>query len=627
LCDGWEAGHHEGKGRAAVKLDRARLARMVPPARQRYLLEAMFDAAAGVLGLAAAVFLRYDFALPPDGAGAMVPVLLTAAAAQLLAGAVCGLYAGRWRFGAFEEVAALVQATILATAIVALANRFPLDRPVPVSATLAYGAIALVVMAGLRWCWRLVLDRRLRPRGEGLTPVIVFGAGEAGAQLITSMMRNPASPYLPVALLDDDRAKRSLGIMGVPVMGRREDLGPVAERLEAEALIIALPSAGAPEVRELSDLAAAADLQVMVLPSVAELFGESVDLTDVRPLTEADLLGRRVIDTDVDAIAEYLTGRRVLVTGAGGSIGSELCHQIYRFAPAELVMLDRDESALHAVQLSMEGRALLDSRNLVVGDVRDGERLDEVFAEHRPEVVFHAAALKHLPLLEMHPAEAYKTNCVGTQNLLDASVQHGVDRFVNVSTDKAADPCSVLGFTKRIAERLTAATAQRAEGTYLSVRFGNVLGSRGSVLTTFRSQIEAGGPITVTDPDVTRYFMTVEEAVQLVIQAGAVGSDGEVLVLDMGEPVRIAEVAQRLIDQAERPIEVVYTGLRTGEKLHEVLLGGDERDRRTAHPLISHVDVPALSPSAIRRQAAPDKTVLGRLSETSTPLPLIAWDD
>ncbi len=358
--------------------------------------------------------------------------------------------------------------------------------------------------------------------------------------------------------------------------------------------MVAVPSASARLIREVSAQADEAGLWVKVLPPVSELFGAEVSVADLRPITEADLLGRHEIDTDMDEIAGYVTGQRVLVTGAGGSIGSELCRQIYRFAPAELVMLDRDESALHAVQLSIEGRAMLDTPNLIVADIRDGARIEKVFELKRPEVVFHAAALKHLPLLEMHPGEALKTNVWGTQNLLDAARRHAVLKFVNISTDKAADPCSVLGYTKRVAERLTASTADQSPGTYLSVRFGNVLGSRGSVLTTFRSQIDSGGPVTVTHPDVTRYFMTVEEAVQLVIQAGAVGGDGEALVLDMGEPVRIDDVARRLIEQADRRVEIVYTGTRPGEKLHEILLGSGEADHRPRHPLISHVQVPPL---------------------------------
>ena len=336
-----------------------------------------------------------------------------------------------------------------------------------------------------------------------------------------------------------------------------------------------------------------------VVPGVESLLGDDIEFTDVRPLNERDLLGRHEISTDVDQIAGYLAGKRVLVTGAGGSIGSELSRQIQRFEPAELIMLDRDESALHAVQLSIMGRAMLDDRNLVVADIRERGRLREVFVEHRPQVVFHAAALKHLPLLEMYPEEAIKTNVKGTLDLLEISDEFGVERFVNISTDKAADPSCVLGYTKRIAERLTAQVAAEASGTFLSVRFGNVLGSRGSVLTAFREQIARGGPVTVTHPEITRYFMTVEEAVQLVIQAGAIGRSGEALVLDMGSPVKIADVARRLVAHADRTVDIVYTGLRPGEKLHEVLLGSDEVDARPVHPLISHVYVPPLEIGAL----------------------------
>jgi FlaA1/EpsC-like NDP-sugar epimerase len=313
-----------------------------------------------------------------------------------------------------------------------------------------------------------------------------------------------------------------------------------------------------------------------------------------------DLLGRRQIETDLDLIAGYLTGKRVLVTGAGGSIGSELCRQLDRLAPAELMMLDRDESALHAVQLSLRGQALLDDPALILADLRDGEAIRAVFAERRPQVVFHAAALKHLPLLERHPGEAVKSNIWGTQTLLCAAAGNGVETFVNISTDKAANPASVLGYSKRITERLTAYAGMTSDGTFLNVRFGNVLGSRGSVLTAFSAQIEAGGPITVTHPEVTRYFMTVQEAVQLVIHAAAIGRDGEALVLEMGEPVRITEVARQLAATSSASVDIVYTGLRPGEKLHEELFGDGELDVRPLHPLISHVEVPALDPALVR---------------------------
>jgi FlaA1/EpsC-like NDP-sugar epimerase len=401
-------------------------------------------------------------------------------------------------------------------------------------------------------------------------------------------------------MLDDDPGKRKLRIIGVPVLGGRQQLVEAARSTRADTLLIAIPSASADLVTELSELARIAGVAVKVLPPVWELFEGNVDASDIRDVTTADLLGRHEIHTDLEAIAGYLTGKRVLVTGAGGSIGSELCEQIYRFAPERLVMLDRDESALHKVQLAIEGRALLDSPDLVLVDLRDRDAVERIFHEIRPEVVFHAAALKHLTLLEHNPGEAVKTNVWSTLDLLEITAKVGVKRFVNISTDKAADPCSVLGYSKRVTERLTSHFADTAPGTYLSVRFGNVLGSRGSVLTAFQSQIERGGPLTVTDPQVTRFFMTVEEAVQLVIQAGAIGRNGEALVLDMGKPVVIAEVARLMAARADRRISLEFTGLRPGEKLHEVLLAGDEVDVRPVHPLISHVAVPALHPGRAR---------------------------
>jgi FlaA1/EpsC-like NDP-sugar epimerase len=580
--------------------ERTTLARVgVVLERYRLPIQLATDVAAWAIGLYLAMALRFETFSSTGWNYFDLTGLLTAMAfaaiLQAASGLAFGLYLGRWRFGSIDEVSHLVGSVAVTTTALAIINLMSDPLLMPSSVTVAGGLVALVLMSGIRYWWRLDRERRMRPRGDAAERVLVFGAGEGGVQTITAMLRNPASPYLPVAMLDDDPGKRNLRHMGVRVVGGRKALATAASKRKVHTVVIAMPGAGSELLRELCDLAVAADLDILVLPPLSELFDGSIGVTDIRPLTDADLLGRHVIDTDVDAIAGYLTGRRVLVTGAGGSIGSELCHQITRFAPAELVMVDRDESALHALQLRIEGRALLDSRSLVVCDIRDIDRLHQVFAEHRPEVVFHAAALKHLPLLEMHPGEGVKTNVWGTQNVLDAARGAHVQRFVNISTDKAADPTSVLGYTKRIAERLTAQASCDAQGVYLSVRFGNVLGSRGSVLTAFHAQIAAGGPVTVTDADVTRYFMTVEEAVQLVIQAGAVGRGGEALVLDMGEPVRIADVARRLVAQASRPVEIVFTGLRPGEKLHEVLLGADEADERPAHPLISHVPVPPLA--------------------------------
>ncbi len=569
---------------------------------RKRVVQAAIDNAAWAIALVFAEWQRRD--LDPTrinwhGLVAMLPIVF---AAQALAGRGSGLYRGRWIFGSFEEVAAVARTVVVAGTVLLCADLLFTSsrRPIAIGAVIGGGLAAFLLQGGTRYAWRLVQERRFRLRATERTRVLVFGAGAGGIQAVHAMLRDESSPYLPVALIDDDPDKRSFTVMGAKVVGGRSAISDAAERYGADALLVAVPSADATLMRELIDLAVPLGLELRVLPAVRDLLGGQVRVVDIREPDERDFLGRHQVETDLDEISHYLTGRVIAVTGAGGSIGSELCRQIAAFAPAELIMIDRDESALHAVQLALDGRALLDSPNLVLLDIRDRERVRRLFCDRRPDVVFHAAALKHLPLLEAHPVEALKTNVWGTLAVLDAAVAAGVGTFVNISTDKAANPTSVLGYSKRVAEGLTAYTAQRSPGRFLSVRFGNVLGSRGSVLTAFRAQIANGGPLTVTDPEVTRFFMTVEEAVQLVVQAGAIGNPGEVLVLDMGEPVRIADVARRLIGISERAIEIEYTGLRPGEKLHEELFGDGEDDRREHHELISAVCAPALDPACVR---------------------------
>jgi len=566
---------------------------------RRFFLQSLFDAAMWGIGLTLGTLLRQDFEFGKVHLDEVLIVWAVAGVLQVVMGRLAGLYIHRWRYGTLEEVVALTRAVAVATPIMALANVYVLGHQLPVGATLMGGGAALLFMVAGRFVWRVLLERSQLPSHETAERVLVFGAGDGGVQVVRSMLSHPESPYLPVALLDDNPDVRNLRIKHVPVLGDRHAMAAVAERLGATTVVIAIPSASGELMRDLVAIADAAGLHTLVLPPVSQLFGAGIEVGDIRPLTEADLLGRRELNTDIASVAGYLAGKRVLVTGAGGSIGSELCRQIHRFAPERLIMLDRDESGLQGVQLSIEGRGLLDDDALVVACIRDKQRMREVFEQHRPDVVFHAAALKHLPLLEMHPEEGFKTNVIGTQNLLEVSEEFGVSTFVNISTDKAADASSTLGRTKRMAERLTSWAGLHHSGTYISVRFGNVLGSRGSVLPLFRSQIERGGPVTVTHPEVTRYFMTIEEACQLVIQAGAIGHDGEVMVLDMGEPVKIADLARRLIAEASRPIQLEFTGLRPGEKLHEVLFGPDEEATVSEHPLISRVEVPAIDPAEL----------------------------
>jgi len=545
----------------------------------------------------------------------VIELIPLACAFQLAAGLLLGLYLGRWRIGAFEEGAALAATIALSTIALAVMTRV-LDHPASLRVAVGGGVLTLGISGLGRSAWRIHRDRGRRPRNEDAQRLLVFGAGEAGTEVVSRLLHTPGGHFLPVGFLDDDPGKRNLRIRGVPVLGTRHDLEAVAARLHAHALLIAIPSAPVALLHDLVPRAEQAGLAVRVLPSIQEVVGGDAPITELRPLAYSELLERPRVHIDQDAVTAAIVGRRVLVTGAGGSIGLEICRQIACLEPEVLVKLDHDESALHAAQLAVEGHARLDSPNLVVADIRDRARMRQVLAEWQPDIVFHAAALKHLPLLELHPAEAVKTNIAGTANVLRAALDAGVERFVNISTDKAADPISVLGFTKRITERLTSWANGEARGPYVSVRFGNVLGSRGSIVTTFEAQIAAGGPVMVTDPAVTRFFMTVEEAVELVLQAAVIGRPGEALVLDMGEPVPILRLASRLVDDAPRPIDIVYTGLRRGEKLHETMLGTGEPDERPFHPLIAHVAVPPLPPAGISGlEHLPDANLLERLEQ------------
>jgi FlaA1/EpsC-like NDP-sugar epimerase len=588
--------------------------------RRRFLpvIHLAADVAVWTLALVLATWLRYEFTLEFVSRRDLLVLAGVIAVVHTVFGWSIGVYRRRWRYGSFDEAIA-VAAAFGATGLVGTGYVFTAGGAIPRSVPVIGTALAGLLAVAGRSVWRLWNSRLDRPTEA--TPVVIVGAGELATQTIRSLLANRNSSYLPAAMVDDDPLKRRLRIQGVPVMGTVEDLVRVATRTGATTVLLAAPTASQSTRRRIAELAGVAGLDLLAVPALDDvLSGGSVE---IRPVTETDLLGRPPAAIDPEEISAYLTGRRVLVTGAGGSIGSELCRTIARFEPASLVMVDRDESGLHATQLSIDGRAMLDSRDLELADLRDRARVRQIFDDHRPEVVFHAAALKHLPLLEMYPEEAWKSNVIVTHELLEIALEHGVDRFVNISTDKAADPTSVLGWTKRIGERLTADAALRARAgqNYISVRFGNVLGSRGSVLTAFESQVRSGGPITVTHPEVTRYFMTIEEAARLTVYAGAIGRPGEVLVLDMGDPVRILDVANRFAQRSDPPVEVVFTSLRHGEKVHEVLFAADERDRRPIHPLISHVEVPRLDwASCVDPGDVGDASVIARVAVDRPPV-------
>jgi FlaA1/EpsC-like NDP-sugar epimerase len=570
--------------------------------RQRWIrtaFEAGYDAVSWIFGLAAAAWMTRDLAGMLFTPFTLIRALTAVCFLSATAGLLAGLYRGRYQRGSLDEVVGVGISTCLMALFLALVSpRLIGGQQATLQAVVGNAMFALLAMLGARYVL-FAVRQRARRSATATVNVIVFGAGEAGSMLIHRLKREPHSPYRPVAILDDDLAKRRLRIQGIPVSGDRARMAAVAARTGATVLVIAIARASGSAIRDLTAQAESCGLIPKVVPSVSELLAGSARIEGVRDPRISDLLGRRPVQTDVAAVAGHFAGKRILVTGAGGSIGSELCRQLHRFGPAELIMLDRDESALHAIQLALHGRALLDSDETILADIRDPHRVMEVFEQFRPQIVFHAAALKHLPLLERYPAEAVKSNVFGTRNVLEAAARYGVESFVNISTDKAADPVSVLGYSKRVAERLTAYMAGQTADNYLSVRFGNVLGSRGSVLTALSAQVAAGGPVTVTHPEVTRYFMTVDEAVQLVLQAAVIGHSGEVLVLDMGEPVRIADIARRLAAGATPPVDIVFTGLRPGEKLAEDLLGQGEVDNRPHHPLIRQALVRQLPPDRI----------------------------
>ncbi|SCL48339.1 NDP-sugar epimerase, includes UDP-GlcNAc-inverting 4,6-dehydratase FlaA1 and capsular polysaccharide biosynthesis protein EpsC [Micromonospora citrea] len=566
-------------------------------ARRRTIGFLATDSTAWIGGFVAAVCFRYEFGLTAGQLARAAACGFLAAVVHVAVAAVRRIYSGRHPLGSLQEVQG-VAGTAATTAMILLIGLLPADeRPVPASTPLVGGALALLFMLTARFTYRHRRDLAMRPDVRSSNPVLLFGLGDAGQGLLRAMLSDPRGRYRPVGALDDDPDKRDLRIGGVRVLGGRRDVAEAVRRTGATTVIFSVANADAALIRHIREATLQTGAAFKVLPPVGDLVDHRITVTDIRDVQIGDLLGRRQVVADMQVRTNGLTGRRILVTGAGGSIGSELCRQLMKADPGELMMLDRDESALHGLQMSLTGRAMLDGPELILADLRDDEEIRRIIRRRRPEIIFHAAALKHLTLLERHPGEAVKTNVWGTLSVLDAC--QDVARFVNISTDKAADPISVLGYSKRITERLTAHAASRFPGTFLSVRFGNVLSSRGSVVTAFQRQIELGRPLTVTHPEVTRYLMTLQEAVHLVLQAAEIGRDGEALVLDMGEPVRIADLARQLAEQAESSVPIVYTGLRPGEKLHENLFGTGEVDTRPLHPLVSHVTVPALDPMEV----------------------------
>lgn len=601
----------------------------------RTLVIILHDILAAAFAWLAAYWLRFNLAVPPEFQVAALSTLAWVVPLQALVFWRFGLYRGIWRFASLPDLKRIVLAIGLAAVMIPVVLiLFRVSAVVPRSVLILDPLLLVILMGGSRLAYRAWKEHRLasvlHPDSK---PVLVAGAGSAADFLLRELARNPAGFHV-VGLLDDSRDKQGRLVQGLPVVGALADVVAAARKMNVDDVVLALPSAAHEVRKRITQTCAEAGLNVMTVPSLEDLVAGRVSVSSLRRIELDDLLGRDPIELDNSGLHQLLTGQVVMVTGAGGSIGSELCRQLARFAPARLVLFEQSELALYSMEQELPQRFPNMPIVPVIGDVKNPLWVNQVMAEQRPAVVFHAAAYKHVPLMENANAwEAVRNNVLGTQVVAAASRANGVGKFVMISTDKAVNPTNVMGATKRLAEMVCQAmqshpSSQQSGSTrYLSVRFGNVLGSSGSVIPKFQQQIEAGGPVTVTHPEITRYFMSIPEAAQLVLQAGLMGEGGEIFVLDMGEPVKIVELARlmiRLSGADESRIRIEYTGLRPGEKLYEELLADDESTLPTPHPKL-RVAKARVSDAAWHTECQAWLAQPGTLGEASVKRQLKIW--
>ncbi len=539
-----------------------------------------------------AYFLRFE-GLPPAFLRSLFVYLAVGLPVRAVLTYIFSLHRQSWQNVSLTDLWHLAWAVGLYTATM-FAISLGVSRwvVIPRSVPIIGGGLAFLLLGAVRMAVRSRSERSRRRDAGVARRVLVVGAGEAGTMIAREMLRHPEIGGTPVGFLDDDPSKGRVRFMGVRVLGGLEDLTRAADRVHADEVLIAIPSAPGHVVRRVVELARKAGLGYRIIPGMYEILAGKVSVSQIREVSLEDLLRRDPVELNLEEISDYLSDRVVLVTGAGGSIGAEIVRQVARFGPKEVLLLGRGENSLFELSHDLERRYPALPRRTLVVDVQQRGQLEHVFRTYKPQVVFHAAAHKHVPLMEENPAAAVLNNVFGTQNLVELSLEHNVERFVNVSTDKVVNPTSVMGASKRAAEYIVQEAAHRApEGrAYVSVRFGNVLGSRGSVVPLFKEQIRRGGPVTVTHPDMKRYFMTIPEAAQLVLQAGGLGENGSVYVLDMGEPVKIVELAEELVRlsglEPGEDIEIEFTGLRPGEKLFEDFMTAEEGTTATRHEKI-----------------------------------------
>jgi FlaA1/EpsC-like NDP-sugar epimerase len=547
-----------------------------------------------------AYWLRFNLDLIPEGffnqALMLLPVVWIAQGGMFW---YFGLYRGIWRFASIPDLVRILKA-VTAGVVIAAATSFILTRlqGVPRSVFILDGILLVLLLGGPRFIYRLfkdhslyqwIHDRSLTTNPERKNALIV-GAGKAGETLARDLLRDSSSSYLPVVFADDDRAKIGKEIHGIPVAGSCYQIPQIAAKHAIDLIIIALPSATSRQIRRIVEICETTGLPFRILPQMQDLVSGKASLKDLRDVSIEDLLGREPVELDWRAITEATRGKTVLVTGGGGSIGAELCRQLARFKPARLIILDRSEFNLYSIDIELRQSMPDLSLTSLLVDVNDAMQMEKILRAHAPSVIYHAAAYKHVPILEDQARAAVVNNVLGTRVMARLAEKSGCESFVMVSTDKAVNPANVMGASKRVAEMYCQGMNTGSKTRFITVRFGNVLGSSGSVIPLFQQQISQGGPVTVTHPEISRYFMTIPEACQLILQAGVIGRGGEIFVLDMGEPVKISYLAEQLIRLSGKipaeDIEIVYTGLRPGEKLYEELFHDAEKLEETSHPKI-----------------------------------------
>jgi FlaA1/EpsC-like NDP-sugar epimerase len=516
-----------------------------------------------------------------------------------------GFYKRYWRYASIEELTYIAMltmgATVLQTVIFDILDNILhlTSNQLPDSLPLIDGLFSCIIIGGLRFSFRLI--ERIKQRRANFFPkerVLIVGAGSAGVAIVQEMQRNPQLGLYPVAFVDDNPEKLNHRIKGITVIGDRHKIPDIVKSLHVRKVIIAMPTVAGQVIKDIVDICNKSGVQTSTIPGINEIINGRVPIESIRDVRIEDLLRREPVQTEIEKVREFIKGKKVLVTGAGGSIGSELCRQILKCRPGEMILVGHGENSVFNIQQELEqvaqglkneskGQRNIPKISALIADIRFKSRLKFAFEKHQPDVIFHAAAHKHVPLMELNPGEAITNNVIGTKNLVDLALEYNVKNFVMISTDKAVNPTNVMGASKRVAEMIVLQAAHKSGKSYVAVRFGNVLGSRGSVVPTFKKQIAAGGPITVTHPEICRYFMTIPEAVQLVLQGAVLGRCGEVLMLNMGEPVKIVDLAKELIRlsgyEVNKDIDIVFTGLRPGEKLYEELFIAGEKYEQTQH--------------------------------------------